>query len=343
MLGQRGCRLLTGVVLHGYDAVLMENRRLAIWVLPGKGSDIVQFLYKPRDVDVTWSTVWGLRQNAGVSRDFVGQYEGGWQEIFPNGGMPSDYQGARLGQHDEVARLPWQWRVVEDTASRVSIRLTVELVKTPFRLEKLLTLESESGLLISETVTNLSSTVQSAMWGHHLAFGPPFLSSNTQIETTARTVIVTDEPIAPRRYRAGSYSWPWVLGVEGSRHDLSRVPKRDGTRDIVYLTDFDTGGYRLFDPDCGLAFSASWDAHVLPYCWYWQELGASGYPWYGRHYNIGLEPFGGYPTHGLGEAMENGSALQLRGEEVRCLDMVLDVRECHVDSSLGARDLRSKD
>ena len=51
----------------------------------------------------------------------------------------------------------------------------------------------------------------------------------------------------------------------------------------------------------------------MPYLWYWQEFGASeGYPWYGRHYNIGLEPFSSYPTDGLAEAVANGSALVWR-------------------------------
>jgi hypothetical protein len=58
-----------------------------------------------------------------------------------------------------------------------------------------------------------------------------------------------------------------------------------------------------------MGIKVEWDAEILPYLWYWQEFGATkGYPWYGRHYNIGLEPFAGYPTHGLEKAISNGSA-----------------------------------
>jgi hypothetical protein len=50
----------------------------------------------------------------------------------------------------------------------------------------------------------------------------------------------------------------------------------------------------------------------MPYLWFWQEFGASRfYPWYGRNYNVGLEPFSSHPTNGIEEAIENGSALSV--------------------------------
>ncbi len=309
MLGRQGCRIVSGLTLQGYEGLILENRWLQIWVLPGKGSDVVQFLYKPADVDFTWSTAWGLRRRRD-GLNFLDQYEGGWQEVFPNGGTVADYQGAPLAQHDEVARLPWDWQVVEERRDRVAIRLNVDLLKSPFRIEKELELTNDRPVLtVRERVRNLSPFPQRAMWGHHLAFGPPFLTPDCRIETDARTVLVQPEPGDARRYRPGRYTWPWVEGTDGTRHDLRRVPPPGPERDIVYLTDFEAGSYRLGDPETGLGLVVRWDHRVLPYCWYWQELGADGYPWYGRHYNIGLEPFAGYPTHGLQEAVDNGSAL----------------------------------
>jgi len=328
VLGKTGCRLVTGLSIQGYEAMIMENRRLAIWILPGKGGDIVQFLYKPKDVDFTWSTVWGLRAGS-LERNFTEQYKGGWQEVFPNGGTPVTYRGAELGQHDEVARLPWHWQVLEESVDCVQVKLSVDLIKTPFRLEKVLTLRADSGLRMEETALNLSAEEQYAMWGQHLAFGSPLLTPDCRIDTTARTVLVVDGPSELRRYRPGRYEWPWVDGVEGQRHDLRVVPGRDGTRDIVYLTDFPDGhgGYRLIHPGHGLALAVSWDASVLTYCWYWQEFGAPGYPWYGRHYNIGLEPFRGYPTHGLLEAIDNQTALRLAGGARQTMVMDIEVHD----------------
>ena len=324
MLGQNGCRVVKGLSVFGYDALILENRWLSVWILPGKGSDVVQFLYKPQDVDFTWSTVWGLRPET-PGAGFQDQYEGGWQEIFPNGGIPSLYRGASLNQHDEVARLPWTWEIVEENADQIRVRLSVDLVKTPFRLEKILTLTEGPSLLIEETAVNLSPFDQEAMWGHHLAFGPPFLTPQCRIETEARTVIIADEMISPRKYRPGRYAWPMAIGADGKPCDLSYVPGPDGDRDIVYLTDFKQGGYQIVNPTLNMGLSVSWDAEVLPYCWYWQECGADGYPWYGRHYNIGLEPFAGYPTHGVAEATKNGSTLKFSAHAMRSLAVLIEV------------------
>jgi hypothetical protein len=45
--------------------------------------------------------------------------------------------------------------------------------------------------------------------------------------------------------------------------------------------------------------AAEWDGDVMPYLWFWQEYGGTtGWPWCGRHWNVGLEPFSSYPTDG---------------------------------------------
>lgn len=88
--------------------------------------------------------------------------------------------------------------------------------------------------------------------------------------------------------------------------------------EIVYLSGFTDGWYQIEDPARRLGFRVEWDAATMPYLWYWQEFGATeGYPWYGRHYNIGLEPFSSYPTNGLAEAVANGTALTLGPRERR--------------------------
>jgi len=67
----------------------------------------------------------------------------------------------------------------------------------------------------------------------------------------------------------------------------------------------------LEHPGKGIGIRVEWDIAVMPYLWYWMEYGASkAYPWYGRLYTIGLEPFSSYPTNGLPDAVANGSALE---------------------------------
>ena len=310
------------LVYHGLRLVVLENERLRVGVLAGKGTDVVEFLYKPRDLDFAWLTAGGVRNPTAylsTSPDplatFVDSYPGGWQEVFPNSGAPSTYLGAQFEQHGEVCILPWDVRIDEESEGAVAVTFSVRTQKTPFSLEKQLRLVAgESTLYLEESIVNESDVRLEAMWGHHLAFGRPFLDESCRIRLPEGvTVIPHDVPIHPRGRRvvAGQRAtWPVVEGADGGRVDLSVLPPRGELSEIVYLTDFSDGWYEVEHPGQGLGFRVEWDVKQMPYLWYWQEFGASeGYPWYGRHYNIGLEPFSSYPTNGLAEAVANGSAL----------------------------------
>jgi len=315
---------------RGMRAVFLENELLRVGVLAGKGTDVFEFNYKPRDMDFVWLTAGGVRNPTSylsTSPDplatFMDYYPGGWQEIFPNGGAPSSYLGARFGQHGEVSNLPWDYEIVEDDEDCVAVRFSVRTQKTPFYLEKELRLLSgERRLLVEETLTNESETPLRAMWGHHLAFGRPFLEEGCRIRLPGRvTVIPHDEPTHPegRRVRGGTkYTWPFAEGESGGEVDLSVLPERGTLSEMLYLTDLSEGFYEVENPEKGLGLRVEWDVDLIPYLWFWQEYGASGfYPWYGRHYNIGLEPFSSFPTNGLEEAVDNGTALSIAPREKR--------------------------
>jgi hypothetical protein len=89
--------------------------------------------------------------------------------------------------------------------------------------------------------------------------------------------------------------------------------------EMLHLTDLSEGWYEVENPNKGVGLRVGWDVGLMPYLWFWQEYGASEfYPWYGRHYNIGLEPFSSFPTNGIQEAVDNDTALSIgAGEELR--------------------------
>ncbi len=69
--------------------------------------------------------------------------------------------------------------------------------------------------------------------------------------------------------------------------------------DNCYLKNFSEGWIAVENPDLKLGFGLSWNADVFRYMWLWQALGGGiGYPWYGRTYAIGLEPWASYPCAG---------------------------------------------
>jgi Domain of unknown function (DUF4432) len=290
-------------------------------VLAEKGTDVFECNFKPRDMDFVWLTARGVRDPRAylsTSPDplstFNDYYLGGWQEIFPNGGLPAAYAGAQFGQHGETPHLPWDYAIVEDTEAAVAVRFTVRTQKTPFLLEKTLRLRSgDATLEIKETVTNESGVALHAMWGHHLTFGRPFLTERARIRFPEGTNVIADEGMiadARRRVRPGETSiWPMATGMDGAAIDLSVLPPRGTPSDVCYLTPPE-GWYEVAEPDCGLTFRLEWDRATMPYVWFWQEFGATeGAPWFGRHYNIGLEPFSSIPAQGLPAAIANDTAL----------------------------------
>ncbi|MCO6449516.1 MAG: aldose 1-epimerase [Caldilineales bacterium] len=311
--------------------LILENELLRVTVLLDKGSDIVEFRYKPLDLDVLLLAPGGIRNpNRGVlsapsSGPFLDYFSGGWNEVLPNGGPAIRYKGAELGQHGEVSLIPWDHAILEDTPDRVSARLWVRPLRTPFFLEKVLSLESGRAVLtIEEHLTNEGSEPLHAMWGHHIAFGRPFLDEGAVINTPARQFLVHEAMpgYEPRRFQPGfTGEWPHVPAPDGSLADASQVPAYGDmqAQEMAYLTGFDQGWYAITNPVRQAGFGIHFDPKLFRYVWYWQQLGdvAQGYPWWGRFHTAALEPWTSYPTNGLNEAIANGTALELQpGETV---------------------------
>ena len=308
---------------RGYRVVALENATVRVEILADKGSDIVGFLHKPTDTEFMWHRPTGLPAApiASIPRGvdeyvFVDLYEGGWQECFPNGGESVVYKGARLPFHGELLATPFDVEVLEDCPDVVAVRLTAETVRTPFRLEKTLTLRAEgSALEIDERLANLADEPMDVMWGHHPAVGPPFLDDSCRIDlppclgTTDRSEPWPGSELA---YQV-EFDWPLAPRRDGGTRDLSVVPGMESrTADWVRLTGFSEGWYGVTSGRRNVGFGLRWDAGLFRHLWYWHVFGGMpGYPWYGRNYNLALEPWTSYPDGGLNRAIENRSALRI--------------------------------
>lgn len=328
-----GCRISDEWTLRGMRAAVLENDLLRVLVLLDKGAEIVEFRYKPLDLDPLLRLPVELRDPrqfqpsvAAPNGSFLDYYVGGWQEILPNGGPTVQHQGALHGQHGEVSLLPWTSEVLEDTPERVRLRCSVRALRTPLALERIMTLErGRATLRLDERLTNEAGEPIDVMWGHHIAFGLPFLAEGATISTSARRLMVEDalDGFTPRRLRPGQdTSWPYADDAAGERLDLSVVPPATEAhgRELLYLSAFDGDAWAaITNPATRFSVALRWDADVFRYLWCWQELGgAFGYPWWGRAYTVALEPWTSYPTQGLPEAVRRGTQLTLQpGETVQ--------------------------
>ena len=323
-----GCRISEGS-LFGLRTITMENRALRLTFLLDKGADLVELLYKPRDLDLAWLTANGVNdprayQNSSpdVSATFHDAYPGGWQEPFPNMGVSSTAWGVTFGQHGEAPNLPWDVAILEDTAESIAVRFSVRTPKAPFRLERTVTLRGDAARFRYDgLVTNESDASLHAMWGHHITFGTPFLHPGVRIVMPegVRTFVHPGERSDYWLPAGTEGPWPLLPAATGAPAnadglaDLSVVPLPGSPHEMNYLTGFgDDGWYRVESDEHGVGARVSWDAATYPFVWHWHEYGADpGYFAYGRHYNIGLEPATSWSPSGLSGAIDNGTALPL--------------------------------
>lgn len=332
-----GCRLSLDYTYRGMRVAFLENEAIRVGILLDKGADIFEFTYKPRDLDFLWQSPIELRKpfvatSALPEGAFHDYYFGGWQEVLPSAGWASEpYQGTYQGLHGEVALLPFHAAVEEDTPQLVSLRTWVQLYRTPFALERTMSLkQGTSALFIHERLVNQADMEFAIIWGHHPAFGAPFLDENCQVDAPATKVEVLAYHQNGLWQPGGDYDFPMVPNRRSEQlQDIRQVlPASTRSVDVVFFKELKDGWYRLTNPRLGVGFGMSWDISLFKYLWMWQVYGGhSDYPWYGRTYNAALEPFTSYPPAGVPNAIQNGSALMVQPNQVIETELVASAFE----------------
>ncbi|MSS73596.1 MAG: aldose 1-epimerase [Candidatus Latescibacteria bacterium] len=316
-----GCRI-TEVIYRGLQTVILENELLRVTILADKGTDIVEFLHKPTDTDFLLRLWQGVRDprrmvltSVPENGTFLDYYSGGWQDILPNLGNACTHRGAHFGLHGEVSLIPWDYEVVRDDAEEIAVRFRVKTYRTPFSVEKTLSMRSGRAVLdIHEKITNESPQTVDLMWGNHPTFGPPFLEEGCVIDLPKCRVKTAEYQVdASSRLAMGQdTTWPFVKSVDGSKIDLRNVPSAKAKcLDLAFPYDYREGWYALTNPKRQVGFGMQWDAKVFPYITFWHTYGGGAdYPWYGRLYCLALEPWSSYPPV-LTEAVERKAQIQL--------------------------------
>lgn len=316
-----GCRLRR-YLWGGVDMLSLENQRLKAVLALGKGADIVELVYKPRDVDYLWHSFHELQNiqhvptSASSGGNFLDTYAGGWQELFPTYGSPASYHGGEMGIHGEACILPWNCTILRDTPEQVEVLLTLRTARSPFLLEKRVKLLwDDCTLYLRQRVTNLASQEMEFMWGHHPAFGFPFLDDSVRLHLAGTPkVTVPAHTIAHRCPfdRETQGVWPWLPGRDGRLVDMSRAYAPEDRVYMEYaISELAEGRYELINHRQGLGLRMTWDLEVFRYLWIWGlYCGIDEYPWYGRSYVMGVEPWSSMPGDYAG-AQSSGSLLHL--------------------------------
>jgi hypothetical protein len=319
-----GCRVNDRITWQGMHAMILQNELIQVVLLIDKGAEIIQFLYKPSDMDFLWHSINELHNPSTFmpvggtdATPFFDRWAGGWFEVLPNNGPGNDYKNCHLGFYGETINIPWEYKILEDKPERVSVALWVKTYRMPFLLQKILTIESNQGCLkIEEQVTNLGNEELRFAWGHHPVIGAPFLDKSCRISMPKCKVIVLNDEDGPgnrmKLFQEGE--WPIIEGSNGTPVDLRVVlPKENHSMDNCYMTEFDESAFvAVTNVQRKVGFGISWNPIVFKYMWLWQAFGGGvGYPWFQNSYQMGIEPWTSFPCAGLQKSIENQTAMTI--------------------------------
>ena len=318
------CRATEGLIGRSTRTIKLENNLVSITVLPDKGAEINSLLYKPKNMNVLWEAPWSVKEispNLNIASDsattWLEHYGGGWQEIFPNAGDECTYKGVKLSFHGEASLLPWTYEIIEQSDQCISISFSVTLFRSPFSLVRTMSLEYDKAVLVlNEKVRNEANETIEFIWGHHPAFGAPFISEDCVVDTGAKTILADDRYDGPGNIlpRGSEWKWPNIKDINGKSKNLSRLPAAySGESCLAYLKDFQQGWFSITNQKLGFGVGFCWPKEVFPYAFYWEEAHDSkGFPFYGRAYTVAIEPFSSIPGQGLVNLMQKtGSQLRL--------------------------------
>jgi hypothetical protein len=293
------------------SAVTLENETVRVVILPDKGCDVYELRDVHSGIDVLAKTRLGLAdlQTQKHSKDsteaWLSQYLGGWQLILPNGGGAAIVDGVEWGFHGEACVLRWNVEELPSATLQASVRLTCAPIFVRRRFEL-----SGRTLILREHVTNESERTQSLMWAQHPAFGAPFLDESCEVSTGAS--VLTADDVSPGTFLTPGSKHPWPNGIasSGTRVKVDEVPgARSGVACLAYLSEFSSGYFAITNPNLGLGVAFRWPTEIFPVAWYWIEAGAAeGFPWFGDHYTLAIEPATSAPAQGMNELIKKGGA-----------------------------------
>ena len=181
------CRIEHGTI-YTLQTVALENEHLRAVVLVGKGADLLDFIWKPQNVNALYrsDTPFEAYRDADLSKERLRCHSdrslGGWMDALPHRGL---YKGIELTQETGglAATVPWSCEVVRDAPDEASVRCSVDLPIFPMHVEKTFTLrEGSTVLTVGERVTFNGDEDVRFTWTQHALFGGGFVDESTVVD-----------------------------------------------------------------------------------------------------------------------------------------------------------------
>jgi galactose mutarotase-like enzyme len=280
-------RLSTEWALAGQPAVVCENRRLRVVVLPGLGGKIISLVDKTADTELLWRNPRVPLRPAAPGAAYDDQFLGGWDELFPND-EPEELAGEPMPDHGELWTQPWAVTTGGDPG-QCWVELTLRPPISATSVTKRLTLGAGSEVRLDYRVTNEGRRDLPYLWKSHVAVA---LQPDSRVDMAADTVLVHEFGEPRGRPADPLITWP-TLPADGVEHDLRRMPdiRERGVSEFLLATRMHAGACSVSHPAAGTGLRLHWDLADLPSCWLFASYGGG---WRGLDVLV-LEPCSGFP------------------------------------------------
>jgi len=296
---------------HDLQALVLENARLRLTLLPEVGAKILDLVFKAADRNFLWRNPRLEPRRPVFGQNFDDWWCGGWDEVFPTCDV-SRYRGETYPYLGELWSLPWSWRVEQDGPGEICLHLSRATIIATARMEKWIRLTAEEPVVrFRHRLTNTGTQPMDFVWGIHPCFR---IEAGYRIDAPAAQGVIGHTATAPFGPVGTNYAWPNAPVGSGGPHDIRIVPPASqGWCEGHYATDLTDGWVALTDPKDEVGIGLRFPQEVFPVLWCWMVYGG----WRG-HYHVALEPWTGWP-HQLDRAIAAGRHRTLvPGESLEC-------------------------
>jgi hypothetical protein len=286
----------------GHRAVVLDNGRLRVTVIPALGARVWELVDVERDVQWVWHRPGVPLEVHGTGADYDAVWAGGWEELFPNDAQGA-FEGRELPDHGEWWSRAWEVEAMgggEEPFVRLACRMTVRRARCvkEFRLTA-----GRAEVTARYRIEGDEPAPFHFLFKQHL---PVELRPGCRLALPGGTVTAVDPAFGTLMPAPGPHQWPVARGGNGESVDLREtLPASSRRQEFIYVTGLPEAWCGMDDPARGASLRMHWDAAAMPYLWLFISYGG----WRDVH-TVVLEPCTNLPKD-LAAAVAAGRAARM--------------------------------
>jgi galactose mutarotase-like enzyme len=285
--------IIKETMISGMNAIILENERIRVSVLPEAGAKIYNFVFKDTGRDFAWHSPITPLKKPVYGSSFISHDCGGFDELLPTVDA-CKWKGKHLPDHGEVWQLPWKVVDLRSGPEQVSLKTRCTCKASPFIIERDVILKrGEPEALLKYKITNTGKEEWEYIWALHASVS---LGKRTRILLPAGTRVNVWWSESDRMGKRGKWlDWPIARDEGGNEVDLGVMGEEiTGHAEKLFTGGLREGWIAALDMDTKEEIRFSFPLDKIPMAGLWLNRG--GWRGYGQ---LGLEP-----TNTAGDALD---------------------------------------